>query len=224
LEAAGQGCRARAVHLEGLMTETCEVPNRGGERLDRCASVCGCCEQRLAGCVVANHADAGERVDVRVVADAGIGWPERDGRCDFFGKNRLGGIAEHVYWPHAWPQRREYYPAWCGRCRPVTRARAASSCTRNVESVQNGPVDSKRCSEPRQLSWTGVAAAEIAMERCQGHRLAGAVSQPHKVYDGVSSGAGEGNRTLMTSLEGRSRAVVWCRCWSSSSRARGRAG
>src|ERR1700730_19271503 len=65
------------------------------------------------------------------------------------------------------------------------RAWAASSCARDVEGVQNGPVDTERCGEVKQLGWPGVAPAEIPMERCQGHRLADAVSQPHKVYDGA---------------------------------------
>ena len=61
----------------------------------------------------------------------------------------------------------------------------ASPCARNVQGMQNGPADTERCGELQQLSWPGVAAAEIAMERCQGHWLADAVPQPHKVYDGA---------------------------------------
>lgn len=72
-----------AVRVIGLAAEGCEVADGGGERLDRCASVRSGCEQRRAGCSVANRVDAGERVDVGVVADASVGWSEGDGRRYF---------------------------------------------------------------------------------------------------------------------------------------------
>ena len=78
-----RAAEARAVCREGLAAEVREVADRGGERLDRRASVRGGCEERLAGCAVAYRVDAGERVDVGVVADASVGWSERDGRRDF---------------------------------------------------------------------------------------------------------------------------------------------
>jgi hypothetical protein len=69
---------------------------------------------------------------------------------------------------------------------PVMRAWAASSCTRDVEGMQNGPVDTERCGELQQLSWPGVAAAEIAMEGCQGSRSRSARSPEGALGDADS--------------------------------------
>ena len=65
------------------------------------------------------------------------------------------------------------------------RASAASSCARDVESMQKRPVDTESCGKLQQLSRPRVAAAEIAMQRGQGRRLADAVAQSHEVYDGA---------------------------------------
>jgi hypothetical protein len=65
------------------------------------------------------------------------------------------------------------------------RAWAASSCARNVESMQNRPVDTERCGKLQQLSRPRVAPAKMPLQRCQGSRLANAVAQSHEVYDGA---------------------------------------